>query len=461
MNFGYEQINKNKKFVIKNLILLFVLDIFYFLGEEIIILPFAIYFFYFLILSRIVGQGIKQNIYIIIFFLTFYFFLLGQKPILYLREGYPFNQFNTFQKLLLDKEQYCLYANMIIISLIMIYYGYHCYYINESKSESENCSQWMLNLLRVLFIISLICSVYVFLKKITIYKQFGYYGSFLHNIEVSAFVKIFNRLYILIFFVLFSYTNNKKEKFVLAALIIFTLGGLNIILGNRSAIGALFVFLSAYAIFNVKNMMITKRIFLIVVSGAIFMLLLFVATQNNRTTGDLTGGLIKKILGLFSSNGGSDSVIANTIDKMGQLDSGWKNVLYPLYYRFTGSVFKNFTQNTELIGEGVPFSNLISYLTNKELYLSGHGMGTSYIAEAFLLCGFPGIIIINMLLGRVLLIIKNSNQFGFWGPMFNYVIYIIIMLPRNSIFGSFENCLMIFTIIYLIKYMQKLFRRRK
>ena len=159
------------------------------------------------------------------------------------------------------------------------------------------------------------------------------------------------------------------------------------------------------------------------------------------------------------STGGSDSVIANTIINQ---DKFPKNELLYLFDPIINNPI-----SILLSGKGGSiqgdlqlqnfnnFAHWISYLTHSELYYTGHGMGSCYLAEVYFAMGLFGVVGVSILLG---IIIRKLEILSFNDSLFTIVVSFIFVkslfvLPRDglfSFFGTLTYFFIAFCFIYFI-----------
>ena len=182
---------------------------------------------------------------------------------------------------------------------------------------------------------------------------------------------------------------------------------------------------------------------------------LFYFVEEIRTIGgmgDSKNGIFSIIKKLMISTGGSDSVIANTIQKADKFPkNGFIYLLNPFVSNPVGNIFKILVtgissgsdgQGMEYLLHNDDFSHWISFLTEESLYLSGHGMGSSYIAEIYLAMGIAGVILFASILARFIFFLKQLDleQKNIFENIFiMFFVQQIFTLPRNGVFLWIDN----------------------
>lgn len=85
---------------------------------------------------------------------------------------------------------------------------------------------------------------------------------------------------------------------------------------------------------------------------------------------------------------------------------------------------------------GYSFQHAISYATMGKYYLSGHGLGSCYIAEAFHDLQYFGVIIVNIVYGIMFRKVFDFRQHGIWATaIILSMLYSLLLAPRGSADG--------------------------
>lgn len=125
---------------------------------------------------------------------------------------------------------------------------------------------------------------------------------------------------------------------------------------------------------------------------------------------------------------------------------------------------QQFVGNTvEHAVKGYSFQHAISYTATGSYYLSGHGLGSCYIAEAFHDLGYIGVIVINLIYG---ICIRKLFEFYNHGVWMNALLFIalnsLLLSPRGSADGVVAAMLDMTTwgTIIAVYILSKLIRRK-
>ena len=99
------------------------------------------------------------------------------------------------------------------------------------------------------------------------------------------------------------------------------------------------------------------------------------------------------------------------------------------------------------------FSHWISYLTQPSLYLSGHGMGSCYLAEVYLAFGIIGVIGVAFFIGFILSKLAKfnfDNNRIFINSIYFLLIKSIFTLPRDGLFSWFSSFVYLMLVFVLL-----------
>ncbi|MGX7069184.1 O-antigen polysaccharide polymerase Wzy family protein [Gemella bergeri] len=108
---------------------------------------------------------------------------------------------------------------------------------------------------------------------------------------------------------------------------------------------------------------------------------------------------------------------------------------------FGGKAFEHTTNSTELALKSNSYAHNISYITLKEKYLDGHGIGSSYIMELYTDFGFIGVFVFSILLGVLFVLIMKiaySDRILLFGIGL-FILNNLFFMPRSSFSESFLN----------------------
>ncbi len=383
-----------------------------------------------------------SNFLIVSFYFCFLVFLMGQKPF---EEHY--NIFLTFTRTELDNSQYSKFVFILQTGIVFLYLGYkfsvfkpaeNVFFISESYLKSIRI------VARVLFWITLPAAVYMQVHVVFVRSSLSYTDGYLINVYVPTIVKIGYYLFTTFTLILLATKPQKGELwFVLIVFIVFE-GGIQLMQGRRAFFATSLLFIIWYLMKYRRRIRISRKMVIRFAALAFALVVLFFIIEVYRDGDSFSSQSISYIVSSFLiSTGGSDSVIANTIMRYDAFPK--PGVLYlidpiihnPIVNILTGK--NGINQGPDYLSSFNSFPHWISYLTEPSLYYSGHGMGSSYLAELYLAFGIAGVLVVSIFLG---IIIRKLDNMSFTNNVFrNVIIFVLIRslftMPRSGLFSWF------------------------
>ncbi len=416
-----------------------------------------IYISFFSIIGVLLTKGFNKHLLLFLFYACFFTFLLGQKFFVVLNGG-EYDAFLTFKYLKLNQKQYFIFANLIYISLLIPFITYDVLDKNRTKKiEHHNNDRYLFScrrIIRFLYIITWLCALAM---QIAIYKaksSVSYTDGYLINVDINPIIKIGNYLYFGFALAYLACKPSKKEMWLVLLSFILVDGVIQLFIGKRMEIAKSILFIIWYITIYYKmdkNKIKGGYLILFVLIGAI-MIVVFWAVERLRAGAQLSNnGIISIFEKFFTSTGGSDSTIANCINKQSEFNKpGYVYYFSPIWEAVLENPFMSeirkilgyevqeaVSQGEEYLVLHDSFSHWLSYLVNSELYLKGYGMGSSYIAETYLAFGVFGVFVFSLILG---VIISRLHQNGLSGKLFKdsvvlFFVMVLFGLPRSGPFG--------------------------
>ena len=408
-----------------------------------------------LIIVALVVKGACNNFLAISFFGCYLLFLMGQKPF---QEYY--DVFLTFSRVKLDTKQYLVFSTILFIGLSITYFSYIFFYLNYSKSiETEDYRIVQNNKIKkicmFLFCITLPFALYMQLKIVVVKSSVSYTTGYLINVYIPSFIKIAYYIFYSLTLFLLALKPTKKQLFFIISAYIIIEGGVQLFQGRRALFASTILFTAWYLIkyFKIENMKLKYIIPISIVFTGMIILFYIVEQLRDTNSTKLSFDSFRRF---FVSTGGSDSVIANTIYR--KYDFQKPGILYLLDPLVNNSFFNiilkknSYAQGIELLQSSNSFSHWISFMTNSYLYLSGHGMGSCYLAEVYLAFGLFGILIISVLLGFLL---YKLNQINFNNNILKtaimfFVVRYLFTLPRSGLLSWIGNIVYVFFTYFIL-----------
>lgn len=411
-----------------------------------------------LIIVTLFSKNLSTHFLAITFYICFFIFLMGQK--IFKEEK---NVFLTFVRAELGTEQYYSFLLIIFIGIVVSYYAYiisankYDYSINDSIVKKVYNSRSILPIIRVLYFVTLPFALFMQLKIVAVRSSIEYTSGYLMNVPIPTFIKI--AYYLFCGFSLFylAIKPRKSETFFVLGMMLFMEGGIQLIQGRRALFATTLFFIIWYLLkyYKIKKINIKYIIGLGIVGLSLVILFFFV--EMNRSGLSAGGAKIGYIIKSFmTSTGGSDSVIANTILNMDNFpEPGIVYLIDPIIHNpivvlLSGN--SGINQGPSYLQAFNSFSHWISYLTNAQLYNTGHGMGSCYLAEAYLALGMIGVLLVSIVVGKAL---NYFARISFNGSFFtNAIVFICVKslytLPRDGLFSWFGDVTYLFISFCLI-----------
>lgn len=444
------------------------------------LLFFNCYFLLFAILCYFLFVGFNKHFLIFLFYLCFALFLMGQKLFVYAKNG-GYDEFLTFVFLKLAPNQYFLFSRIMYFSLFTVFIGYrfgigvvtkkrkNIILTQGVEKNNESVLVSYRTILTIFIVICFACSVYMQYKIVKEKSSMSYTDSYLVNVNVNPIIKIGNYLFTGMVFLYLSTRPNKKQVLLLLFIFLIVEGGMQLLVGRRALLAKALLFILWYLIcyYKFDRRKLPYKYFIFLAVFSIMVILLFWLVERSRSDSDSKFNFFEAIASFFTSTGGSDSVIANTIDKADEFpkegivyllnpikDTLFDNVIARKLLSFIGISSQSLVQGEEFVQAHDSFSHWISYLVNSELYCKGYGMGSSYIAELYLAFGFIGVCIGGLLLGMVIAKLSSIDIMSysvFCKAISLFFIYNLFTLPRSGLFETATNFLYFLCALFIFK----------
>lgn len=445
------------------------------------ILYFLLYTTFFDMFFYLVLKGAKENIAFLLFVVSFYTFLMGSKliPFIDISEKNIFTLFRTVQ---LNSEEYMLFLNLLFLSLTSAYIAYRLTKSLNLQSKQKFITSYVnlpkyYNLklaIKILLPIFLIASIVEAFISWNYISSVGYVESYVTTIQVPTIISKPAALFPALVVIIFALEPTREEVKLTTKYYIISLL-CTVFSGRRTdlVIGLLFIIWYLCVIDNKnifsKKFLTKQRIILVGIFS--FLLIAFLGAYSfiraNLQTKSMN--LLDYISYFFKSLGRSDTVIADTIINIDNFPkSGFNYFIYPIkdfvssniltrdvYEVVTG--LKSYTS----VGQGISkldytdsFSHWLTYIVAPDLYINGHGLGSSYIAETFIAFGVIGVVVYSILLGCLLNTLTNLNLKKVWSRiLLMIVLKSILFAPRGPAIGFIDGLyeiILTFIIVYVV-----------
>ena len=413
----------------------------------------------FLVIAELIYLGLSTHFLAIAFFACYMLFLMGQKPFKPEHDVYL-----TFVWLKLNTEQYFTFVCILFIGLLFGFAAYLFFFQRGERRKGRPAVRAasgfegysLQRVLMVLLLLTLPCALYMQAKIVWVKGGMAYTTGYLVNVDIPTIIKAANYIYSSVVLLVLALKPSKRSLFFILGTLLVIEGGLQMMQGRRALFGSTLFFIVWYLFKYYGIQKIGVKNLVRFGSLAFAMVFLFFIVEQVRSSGNtkLSLDFVKRFL---SSTGGSDSVIAHTIVKKNDFPaSGFAYLVNPLINNPLGNLLLGKTsaaQGLENLAQHNSFSHWISYLTSPSLYLSGHGMGSCYLAEAYLAFGLVGVGLGAAFVGWGL---SALNRAGFTDNIFRtafvfYCVKHVFSLPRDGFF-SWAGDLLYLAFTFMILY---------
>lgn len=412
----------------------------------------------FLIIIDLICRGFSTHFLAIAFFACYMLFLMGQKPFKPEHDVYL-----TFVRLKLNTKQYFTFVCILFIGLMLGFAAYLAYFQwhkrRKGRPAVSTASSFegypLRRLLMVLLLLTLPCALYMQAKIVWVRGHMAYTTGYLVNVDVPVIIKVANYVYSSVVLLVLALKPSKRSLIFILGTLLLIEGGLQMLQGRRAFFGSTLLFIIWYLFKYYGIQKIGAKSFIRFGLLAFAMVILFFIVEQIRSDSStkLSLDFVRRFL---VSTGGSDSVIAHTIVKKNDFPaSGLAYLVNPLVNNPLGNLLRGKISEPQGLGylaQQNSFSHWISYLTSPSLYLSGHGMGSCYLAETYLAFGMVGVCLGAAFVGWGLSIL---NEAGFTNNIFRtafvfYCVKHVFSLPRDGFFSWAGNLLyLLFTFLIL------------
>ncbi len=374
-------------------------------------------------------------------------FILGQSNYMY---GFNRNEFN-------------LSCTLIIISYVMIFCGYISdkrYKFIWGTKKNSFYSDNIFSIKRVqkisflIFVFASVIELLFSIPKMVYSMTNGYMALYTEYVGSSMLTRL-SFIASAAFFIGLAAKPSKKK--VIAYSIIGLINPIIVFLqGERSTIVTYVIFL-IYYYFTYNNLMyktnksdIKKTIKLVfLISGVLIVILPFLyryGFYRINMQSEIQKG--SGIINFFDSQGGSFRVLGAAVKYKGTLPQKWYS-LGSIIDRFSDIAY--YGQNELRATMSHSFADIITYKEEQWSYLSGYGMGSSYIAEIFYDFGMLGVIIVNFLLGKILKCLTDFKNLSiFMRSILFIVLQNMMIMPRGAFLRPFDVLLSSSTLIVFL-----------
>lgn len=385
-------------------------------------------------------NDIRKRSMLLGFVLSFFTFLVGRQ----FMDSFGIHKIESQAPTLVNQQSEIILF-LSIIFLIMGYLITDCFIVNNN-SEYHECSisdpycLSVRNTCKILYILTyafMCISLFEIVVYVAASSYVDYYVSF--HTRLPFIVGKLADMCPIFFFVYLATMPSKKES--MKYIFFYTLYLLLTLLTGRryEFVGGLliiFVYFTARDRFNIdKNVWFGRREIFIVIISVVSIIVLSTIVGRTRIGAQEELNDSNLFVNFFYQQGISINVLKRTIQYQDYLHEGRLYMFgstITLLRRLLG--LETFYGNTiENAKYGYSLAHSLSYVVLRNQYLSGRGMGSSYVAEAFYSLGYVGVAFANFFYGCILNKFSLFKTESIWkNALILIMLHSIFLAPRSS-----------------------------
>lgn len=341
----------------------------------------------------------------------------------------PFQiEFMTAYPFMISRDEAGIVLLLIVVSAICIYapcrWNYH-YLLPQGGAKARRYLPYLYWLL--------ICSLPIQLFKNYRYFQYaqehgGYLFLFIDHASLAASVPVFVRAISLItfpsFVAIFVFEGRKKLVYVMT-LLYFGTSVFILLLGSRVATFTLIV-----ALWYVARMKSTERPRTLRLALLVLALTLVANVINLVRSGSRTDSLSEVGPATFVTQQGVSLAVTEVAVK-------YRRVFHPyvISYLFHDLLAAFEVPDASNFVVGTRFGADIAVFLNSRLYNIGYGTGGTYLAEAYVVGGFCGVLVISLLIGAGLHLLYACSRTALGLFVVAMILPEVLWMSRGSLLG--------------------------
>lgn len=371
--------------------------------------------------------NIRRDFPLLIFVGSFDILLLGRVYVSYIghySEILYFLEAESFKNLFWALQ-------VVTLSLLCIYTAYKLaapLFSKREKALAENgkkaVSQYKLlpvirQISMVILFVSSLAFFFTLLQAILNVFKNGYLGSFTQESQnIPTAISRLSMFFAPSFAVFLSTLPSRKQmKFPFIVYGVYMLASL--FTGRRGTFVCEALMILIYFVMRDNLLEKNKRIFkkrtvilgAVILVAAMYLLQLFAELRAGSFVSQK--GFSYMIVNFFHSQGASFRVVIQTVNKWDYFDhnNSYKYLFYPFeLFAHNNIVIRTLfglspiveVQNLDFVRSTHNFAHVLTYMVDRSRYIAGGGFGTSFVAEAYVAYGIPGVAVVSMIVGLVL-----------------------------------------------------------
>jgi len=410
------------------------------------ILKFELLFLYIYVLKTAKTHLQWTSIYM--FFLFFLGVFEFSRVFLDILGLYHFEWANKFKDFYFPKKTQVQILSYLILSLAFIHLGFYFSFFKKRNIRSELKPE--LKLGKIALILFIISFPGIFVKYLIQFKfilKNGYvavYNGELNHLTYPIWTYGAGTLMV-ISFCIFLASKPTKRKFLIVSALFFLLKTADVLKGGRSKLFLPIIFIVWYyfMFYSDKKLKIWKIVVFVILGIAISQFILLSRNSNNVAYG--SDILFIKLF--FAQQGISLLVLGYMIYyKNSFVHHGLPYILYPLtvWGKLKGQTYE-FVQHTLSLG------HKLTYFLSPPAYLSGQGIGSSYLGELYDL-GIVGFVLGSFIIGYFIIYFESKVRYNrIWLVLSFFIVESIVYMPRASIFPDINNIIVVLMAYFVLK----------
>lgn len=427
------------------------------------------------------AQRPKERLLLLLFQATIFTFLMTRLVLPdFFQTGYMADDIDGTIRMF-DAETLRFIYTTLVISIFGSYLGFAI--IPETEEAKiklyDNSTSYVISVRHISKVFSYICALFfavtIVEKSIFVYHNgyFELYADF--ESQLPSVIHKLSSLYTPLF-MLYLATFPSKQEARGALWLYFLVALISLTTGSRTAFMLALVFLLFYyCLRNVVNpdepWLSRKAIIAIICVVPLLLVGMFMIDYIRAEKEMEDTGVADMFINFFYQQGVSAQVIGLTYEMRDLLDDGRifsfgqiiDNFNKNIIFKIMGTAVEYRPQTEEMALYGHSLANTITYLQMHRSFLSGVGLGTSYIAEVWHDFGYIGLLLWNMMYGILFARFYAWAQKGLWPCAFGLImIPEIIYAPRGQA-CAFLNVFFSITILlvfYIIHILAKRYMKR-
>lgn len=327
------------------------------------------------------------------------------------------------------KNLFCA-LKVVTVSLLSVYAAYklisplfvkreHTLKVSGLKAfDKKNYVPVIRQLSVIILIVSSVAYFYILLEAILNVLKNGYLGSFTQKAQSIPSVISRLSMFFAPSFAVFLATLPSRRQMRLPLLIYVIYMFVSLLTGRRNTFVCEAFMILIYFVLRDNLMEKDKRFFkkrsvilgIILLIPLVYLLQIFAEVRTGYFNPKKSFGYI--LMNFFNSQGATFRVVIQTVNRWNFFnhDISYKYLYYPFeLFAHNNVVIRNLFGLSQIVEVQTPqfartthnFAHVLTYMVDPSRYIAGGGFGTSFVAEAYVAYGMPGVIAISAIVGII------------------------------------------------------------